>query len=66
MEMGFTMPFVLTHLTVSKAGFKLALPTPNAAGMGRHGLRPSPKLLWGLEKCCLAETGKLVLSGCTP
>lgn len=63
--MGFQMPFILTHLIVSQAGFKLALPTLNAVGRGRHGLRASPTLLWGLEKCCLVEIGKLVLSGCT-
>lgn len=66
MGTGFKMLFVITHLIVSKAGFKLVVPTTNATGMGRQGLRDSPKLRWGLEKCCLAEIGKLVLSGCTP
>lgn len=33
---------------------------------GRHGLRASPGPLGGLEKCCLAEIGKLLLSGCVP
>jgi len=66
MGTGFKLPIILTHLAVSKAGFKLALLTANAAGRGRPRLRASPKLLWGLGKRCLAETGKLVLSSCTP
>lgn len=46
------MPFFITPLIVSKAG--------------RHGLRASPGLLRELEKCCLAGTGKRLLSGCMP
>lgn len=66
MGVGFNTPSILPHLIVSKAGSKLGVPTPNAAGRGRHGLRASPEPLRGLENCCPAEKESLFFGAVLP